>query len=111
MEPIQSNEFHNDPQTLIPNQQEDSIMEDANDSLFDSMLVDSSSKLIQNGFTRSQNSEECVMFVNARGEATNEGADGVKFLSDTFFDGGNVFRTNEAIVEGGDISVSSGGKF
>lgn len=42
------------------------------------------------------------MFVNAGGEATNEGADGVKFLSDTFFDGGNVFLTNEAIVEGGD---------
>jgi hypothetical protein len=55
MEPIQSNEFHNDPQTLIPKHQEDSVMEDANDSLFDSMLVDSSSKLIQNGFTRSQN--------------------------------------------------------
>ncbi|XP_024639990.1 kinesin-like protein KIN-14R isoform X2 [Medicago truncatula] len=78
-------------------------MEDANDSLFDSMLVDSSSKLIQNGFARSQSSaEECVMFVNVGGEATNEGADGVKFLSDTFFDGGDVFLTNEAIVEGGD---------
>jgi len=50
---IQSNEFHNDTQTLIPQQQEDSVMEDANDFLFDSMLVDSSSKLIQNGFTRS----------------------------------------------------------
>jgi len=37
-------------------QQEDSVVEYANDSLFDSMLVDSSSKLIQNGFTRSQNS-------------------------------------------------------
>jgi len=56
MEPIQSNEFLDDPQTLIPKQQEDSAMEDADDSLFDSMLVDSSSKLIQNGFTRSQNS-------------------------------------------------------
>lgn len=42
------------------------------------------------------------MFVNAGGEAFNEAADGVKFLGDTFFDGGNVLRTDEQIVEGGD---------
>jgi kinesin family protein C2/C3 len=46
--------------------------------------------------------EECVMFVNAGGEAFNEEAGGVKFLGDTFFDGGNVFCTNDPIVEGGD---------
>lgn len=42
------------------------------------------------------------MFVNAGGEAFNEADDGVKFLGDTFYDGGNVFRTNEQIVAGGD---------
>lgn len=42
------------------------------------------------------------MFVIAGGDAFNEAADGVKFLGDTFFDGGDVFRTNEQIAEGGD---------
>ncbi|GAU23303.1 hypothetical protein TSUD_237570 [Trifolium subterraneum] len=78
-------------------------MEDSNDSVFDSILCDSTSKLIPTGFTaRNENAEECVMFVNAGGEEFNEAAGGVKFLGDTFFDGGNVFRTNEPIVEGGD---------
>ncbi|PNY08584.1 geminivirus rep-interacting motor [Trifolium pratense] len=79
-------------------------MEDSNDSIFDSILCDSTSRLIPTGFTaRYENPEECVMFVNAGGEAFNEAAGGVKFLGDTFFDGGNVFRTNEPIVEGGDF--------
>ncbi|KAI5436109.1 variant 2, Kinesin-like protein KIN-14R [Lathyrus oleraceus] len=93
-------DLRNEPQTLI-SEHHDSIMEEAGDSLLDSMLCDSSSKLIPSGFTRSENGDECVMFVNAGGDALNEAADGVKFLGDIFFDGGNVFRTNEQIVEGG----------
>ncbi|CAI8595519.1 unnamed protein product [Vicia faba] len=95
--------FPDDPQTLISPHQ-DSIMEEDDDSssLFDSMLCDSTSKLIPSGFTRSENQDECVMFVNAGGDAFNEAADGVMFLGDTFFDGGDVFRTNEQIAEGGD---------
>lgn len=46
--------------------------------------------------------DEYFMFVNAGGEAFNEAADGMKFLDDAFFDGGNVFRTNEQIMDGGD---------
>ncbi|CAJ2647334.1 unnamed protein product [Trifolium pratense] len=103
MDPIQLNDFQNDPQTLISDHH-DSVMEDSNDSIFDSILCDSTSRLIPTGFTaRYENPEECVMFVNAGGEAFNEAAGGVKFLGDTFFDGGNVFRTNEPIVEGGDF--------
>lgn len=42
------------------------------------------------------------MFVNAGGDAFSEAAGGITFLGDTYFDGGNVMRTNEQIVEGGD---------
>lgn len=45
------------------------------------------------------------MFVNAGGDAAfNEAAGGITFLGDTYFDGGNVMRTNEQIVEGGDCA-------
>ncbi|CAK8537118.1 unnamed protein product [Lathyrus sativus] len=101
MDPMELTDLRNKPQTLI-SEHHDSIMEDVGDSLLDSMLCDASSKLIASGFTRSENEDECVMFVNAGGDALTEAADGVKFLGDIFFDGGNVFRTNEQIVEGGD---------
>ncbi|XP_020217268.1 kinesin-like protein KIN-14R isoform X2 [Cajanus cajan] len=102
MDPIQSNDVHIDPQTLI-SEPKDSLMQDAGESLFDSMVCDSSSRLIPTGFTRSDNAEEeCFMFVNAGGDAFSEAAGGITFLADTYFDGGNVLRTNEQIVEGGD---------
>ena len=46
--------------------------------------------------------EVYVMFVNAGGDAFNEANGGITLLGDTFFDGGNVLRTSEHIVEGGD---------
>ena len=42
------------------------------------------------------------MFVNAGGEALNEADDGTSFLGDTFYEGGNVLRTDEQIMEAGD---------
>ncbi|KAG5007753.1 hypothetical protein JHK85_026295 [Glycine max] len=102
MDPTQSNDVLQYPQTLI-SEPKDSPMQDANVSLFDSMVCDSSSRLIPTGFTRSDNAEEdCFMFVNAGGDAFSEEAGGITFLADTYFDGGNVMRTNEQIVEGGD---------
>ncbi|XP_019445366.1 PREDICTED: kinesin-like protein KIN-14R isoform X10 [Lupinus angustifolius] len=78
-------------------------MEDSNDSLLDSMVCDSSSRLIPSGFTRPDNSDgEYFMFVNAGGEAFNEADGEITFLGDTCFDGGNVFRTDEQIVGAGD---------
>ncbi|TKY69978.1 Kinesin-4 protein [Spatholobus suberectus] len=103
MDPIQSNDgVQKYPQTLI-SEPKDSLMQDANESLFDSMVCDSTSRLIPTGFTRSDNAdEECLMFVNAGGDAFSEAAGGITFLGDTYFDGGNIMRTNEQIVEGGD---------
>ncbi|XP_061343234.1 kinesin-like protein KIN-14R [Gastrolobium bilobum] len=102
MDPIQSNDFQKYPQTLI-SELEDSVMEDADESLFDSMVCDSNSRLILTGFTRSDNAEEeYFMFINAGGDAFNEADGGLTFLGDTFFDGGNAMRTDEQIVGGGD---------
>ncbi|OIV93026.1 hypothetical protein TanjilG_20688 [Lupinus angustifolius] len=102
MDPTHSNDFQQYPQALIPDSN-DSVMEDSNDSLIDSMVCDSSSRLIPHGFTKSDNADaEYFMFVNAGGEAFNEADDGITFLNDTFFDSGNVFRTDEQIVGAGD---------
>ncbi|CAJ1931207.1 unnamed protein product [Sphenostylis stenocarpa] len=102
MEPIQSNDVQEYPQTLI-SEPKDCLMQDRNESLFDSMVCDSTSRLIPTGFTRNAE-EECLMFVNAGGDAFSEASGGVTFLGDTYFDGGYVLRTDERIVEGGDYS-------
>ncbi|XP_023887362.2 kinesin-like protein KIN-14R [Quercus suber] len=72
------------------------------ESFVDSMLCDSGSRLIATGFTRSNFTEECVMFVNAGGEAPNEVDSSMKILGDTYYDGGHGLRTNEPITEAGD---------
>lgn len=45
---------------------------------------------------------EFVLFVNAGGEASDEVDCSMKFLGDTYFEGGNVLRTNEHICDAGD---------
>ncbi|CAL0331557.1 unnamed protein product [Lupinus luteus] len=79
-------------------------MEDSDESLLDSMVCDSNSRLISTGFTRPDKAAdgEYFMFVNAGGEAFNDTDGRLTFLSDTFFDGGNVFRTDEQIMGAGD---------
>ncbi|KAH9664288.1 kinesin-like protein KIN-14R [Citrus sinensis] len=77
--------------------------EDGNEESFvDSMLCDSNSRLIPCGFIRSYCTGEFVLFVNAGGEASDEVDCSMKFLGDTYFEGGNVLRTNEHICDAGD---------
>ncbi|KAH7520429.1 hypothetical protein FEM48_Zijuj08G0142800 [Ziziphus jujuba var. spinosa] len=117
MEQMQFNEY---PETLTSNssvigvfdsekvynpsqEPKDSVMVESVDSLADSVICDSGSRLIASGFTISNSADDYVMFVNAGGEALNEAADSsIKFLGDTFYEGGNVLRTNEHIKDAGD---------
>ncbi|KAJ4714582.1 Kinesin-like protein [Melia azedarach] len=66
------------------------------------MLCDSNSRLIPSGFTRSNCTDDLIMFVNAGGEAFAEVDSSMQFLGDTCFEGGNVLRTDEHICDGGD---------
>ncbi|KAK8663851.1 hypothetical protein V6N13_083656 [Hibiscus sabdariffa] len=80
-----------------------SAMDEGEDeSLVDSMLCDSNSRLIPSGFSKCYCTDETVMFINAGGEALNEADSNMKFLEDNYFDGGSVIRTNEHIAEAGD---------
>ncbi|XP_031285173.1 kinesin-like protein KIN-14R [Pistacia vera] len=117
MENIQLNTVHQDPEALSSNNLFDwekililnqenkasAMDEDENeDSLVDSMLCDSDSRLIPTGFTRSSCTDEVVMFVNAGGDGSNEAESSMKIVGDKYFEGGNVLRTDENIIEAGD---------
>ncbi|XWS29612.1 hypothetical protein CRYUN_Cryun24cG0044100 [Craigia yunnanensis] len=122
MDNAQLNAFLQNPETLFPNSsiprgfeweknylalnQDNSsstIDEDEEESLVDSMLCDSKSRLIPSGFSKSNCTDEIVMFINAGGEALNEADFSMKFLGDSYFEGGNVMQTNEDISEAGDF--------
>ncbi|KAB2052086.1 hypothetical protein ES319_A12G095500v1 [Gossypium barbadense] len=72
------------------------------ESFADLMLCDSNSRLILSGFSKSNCTDEIVMFINAGGEALNETDSSMKFVGDNYFEGGNVMQTNEPINEAGD---------
>lgn len=117
MEDIQFNLLGNISETLIPDpsvsrvsdchkiiDQEDknSAMDEDEESSADYMVCDSSSRLIPNGFTRPNCTEEVVMFMNAGGEVSVEADAHISLLTDNFFEGGDIFQTEESIIEGGD---------
>ncbi|PWA81113.1 di-glucose binding protein with Kinesin motor domain-containing protein [Artemisia annua] len=79
-------------------------MDENDESLFDSMVCDSSSRLIPNGFMKSDCKDEVILFVNAGGGLIAEPDSSLNFVADTHFEGGDIFETNECITEGGDVS-------
>ncbi|KAK8673861.1 hypothetical protein V6N13_112171 [Hibiscus sabdariffa] len=72
------------------------------ESFADLMLCDSNSRLIPSGFSKSNCTDEIVMFINAGGETLYEADSRMKLLGDTYFEGGTVMQTNEPIIEAGD---------
>ncbi|CAH8337270.1 unnamed protein product [Eruca vesicaria subsp. sativa] len=69
----------------------------------DSMVCDPNSRLLRTGFTRPNNADDTVMFINAGGTDSKVLEDSeLNILGDTYFEGGDVVRTDESIVEGGD---------
>ncbi|XWS41672.1 hypothetical protein CRYUN_Cryun17cG0102500 [Craigia yunnanensis] len=121
MDNAQLNVFLQNPETLFPNSSIPRVFdseksdlaliqdnptsamdEDEEESLVDSMLSGSNSRLIPSGFCKSNCTDELVMFINAGGEALDEADFSMKFLGDSYFEGGNVMQTNEDITEAGD---------
>ncbi|XP_073102043.1 kinesin-like protein KIN-14E isoform X2 [Elaeis guineensis] len=80
----------------------DSTMGVTADDSFDSMILVSGSRLVQCGLREMDCRDDVVMFVNSGGSPI-EGRDShINFLGDSYFRGGDVIKTNEPIVEGGD---------
>ncbi|XP_071912548.1 kinesin-like protein KIN-14R [Coffea arabica] len=70
--------------------------------LADSMVCDMGSRLVPKGFTKPNCTEEIMLFINAGAQASVEIDSSMKFLADDYFQGGNIFQTEEYITEGGD---------
>lgn len=47
--------------------------------------------------------DEVVLFVNAGAETMVELDSNINIVADKYFEGGDVFQTNESITEGGDV--------
>ncbi|KAG1354542.1 Kinesin-like protein KIN-14E [Cocos nucifera] len=72
---------------------------------FDSMILVSGSRLVQSGLKEMDCRDDFVMFVNAGGSAIQGRDSRINFEGDSYFQGGDVIETNEAIVEGGDYPL------
>ncbi|KAB5568806.1 hypothetical protein DKX38_002599 [Salix brachista] len=91
----------------------DTFLIDGQDFM-DSMLCVSGSRLIQSGLTNTNHfKERPVIFVNAGGGAIKkEGNINLDIDKDCCFEGGDVIRTDESIINGGDIpSVYQSARF
>ncbi|XP_047323551.1 kinesin-like protein KIN-14R [Impatiens glandulifera] len=82
---------------------EDSLMEE-DELLEDSMVCDAGSSLIQTGFTLPTSTEDMVMFIIAGGVIPAEVDSSMKFIDDSYYEGGDVFQTDEPITDAGDFS-------
>ncbi|CAN0858267.1 Kinesin-like protein KIN-14R [Linum grandiflorum] len=77
---------------------------DAAKSLIDYMLCDSNSRLVPSGFSRSNCSDGVFMLVNSGNEISVETDSILKFVGDSYYEGGNVLRTDEDIADAGDFA-------
>ncbi|GAB2222728.1 hypothetical protein Droror1_Dr00016852 [Drosera rotundifolia] len=80
-------------------------MAESEEFVGDSMVCNSASRLVPCGFSRLSCKEEIVMFVNAGGETVEGGDSNVKFEADSYYQGGDVLRTDQLIGEGGDCPL------
>ncbi|KAH9690259.1 kinesin-like protein KIN-14R [Citrus sinensis] len=81
-------------------------MESYDTDSIDSVLCTSGARLIKSGFVNTNSTDNILMFVNAGGKAImKEGNMGMNVESDRYFEGGDVLRTDESIIDGGDMAV------
>ncbi|KAK0576133.1 hypothetical protein LWI29_012375 [Acer saccharum] len=86
---------------------------DADADTVDSVLCVSGSRLIKSGFLTTDFTDGLVTFVNAGGGSLKkEGEFNVSVESDRCFEGGDVLRTDETIIDGGDmLSIYQSARF
>ncbi|XP_059631235.1 kinesin-like protein KIN-14R isoform X2 [Cornus florida] len=71
----------------------------------DSMLCVSGSRLVRTGLTKTNCGEDIIKFVNAGGDepVIEGGGSKILIIPDFAFEGGDVLRTDESIIDGGDF--------
>ncbi|KAF3447269.1 hypothetical protein FNV43_RR12449 [Rhamnella rubrinervis] len=95
---------HQFAETLDPNSWSCKEIDNDGADSADSALCIPGSILIPFGFLHSTSSVKPLLFVNAGGEALKERGDlDIQVHPDRFFQGGDILRTDESIIEGGSI--------
>ncbi|KAK4852745.1 hypothetical protein QYF36_026708 [Acer negundo] len=86
---------------------------DSDADTVDSVLCVSGSRLIKSGFLTTDFTDDLVTFVNAGGGSLKkEGEFNYSVESDRCFEGGDVLRTDETIIDGGDmLSIYQSARF
>ncbi|KAL0653532.1 hypothetical protein Bca4012_096223 [Brassica carinata] len=94
-----------DPQLVSDTTEKSKIGDTPMDERDDSMVCDPNSRLVLSGFTKANHSaaDDTIMFINAGGADSKVLDLEMSILGDTYFEGGGVLRTDESIVEGGDL--------
>ncbi|KAF9622981.1 hypothetical protein IFM89_035696 [Coptis chinensis] len=101
---LTKNTFNQDPDLKLYEKNITS-QDDDDAASMDSVLCVSGSRLLKKGFIQNDCTEGFVMFVNAGSGASVEGDSGIKFKPDICFEGGNVFKTEENIIDAGDYPL------
>ncbi|XP_038977497.1 kinesin-like protein KIN-14E [Phoenix dactylifera] len=83
----------------------DPAMRVSDEDSFDSMILVSGSRLVRSGLKEMDCRDDFVMFVNAGGSAIQGQDSRINFEGDSYFQGGDIIETNEAMVEGGDYPL------
>ncbi|CAN6900321.1 unnamed protein product [Brassica oleracea] len=93
-----------DPQLVSDTTEKSKIGDTPMDERDDSMVCDPNSRLVLSGFTKANHSaDDTIMFINAGGADSKVLDPEMSILRDTYFEGGGVLRTDESILEGGDL--------
>ncbi|KAJ0037381.1 hypothetical protein Pint_23019 [Pistacia integerrima] len=74
-------------------------MENYNTDSIDAVLYVSGARLIKSGVLSTDKRDNLVTFVNAGGGAIKKGDSSVDLELDCYFEGGEVLRTNENIID------------
>ncbi|KAK3231093.1 hypothetical protein Dsin_002974 [Dipteronia sinensis] len=88
-------------------------MDNSDADTVDSVLCVSGSRLVKSGFLTTDFTDDLLTFVNAGGGSLKkEGEFNVCVESDRCFEGGDVLRTDESIIDGGDmLSIYQSARF
>ncbi|KAJ9674053.1 hypothetical protein PVL29_023548 [Vitis rotundifolia] len=82
------------------------------DVSMDSAICVAGSRFIRAGFLATNCTDNLVIFVNSGGEALENGDSNFHVKPDIFFQGGDVLRTDERVIDGGDFpSVYQSSRF
>ncbi|GAA0184698.1 microtubule binding motor protein [Lithospermum erythrorhizon] len=97
-------EWENNPSNkksteILPSAMEE---DETEESLADMMVCYSDARLVTSGFVKGNCADDVVLFINTGADASAGQDTCISLVADKYFEGGDIFQTEEIIAEGGD---------